>query len=219
MSWLDQVPEFAGLEPRARDRLARLVPMQVPAGGVLFRPGDSAEGYVIVLEGRIGVHLVGPTGREILLYDVGVGQSCIQTTLGLLGGEPYSAEAVAETDVTAVLMPRALFLDLIDAAPGFRRLVFTAFAARMQAVMHILENVAFLKVEARLARHLLDRADGAGIVVATQAELARAVGSAREVMSRRLDAMQRRGLVRRERGHIRLADRAGLARMAEEAGM
>ncbi len=217
MSWADDTPALAGLDKATLDRLGRLVPMEAPKGTVLFQPGDAVKGYVIVLAGRIGVHLIGPTGREILLYDVEPGQSCIQSTLGLLGEEDYSAEAVAETDVTAVLLPRALFLDLIDSAPAFRRLVFAAFADRMQKVMHILEHVAFLKVEARLAQHLLARADAKGLVTATQADLARAIGSAREVISRRLDALARRGLIRNERGWIEIRDRATLERIAEEA--
>ncbi len=219
MNWTEDTPALCGLDPATRRRLAAVRPMEVPQGTVLFRPGDAVQGYVIVLEGRIGVHLVGPTGREILLYDVAPGQSCIQSTLGLLGGEDYSAEAVAEIKSRAVLLPRALFLDLIDSAPVFRRLVFAAFADRMQRVMHILEHVAFLKVEARLVRHLLDRADAKGIVSATQAELARGIGSAREVISRRLDALARRGLIRADRGWIELIDRAALTRIAEDEGM
>jgi len=219
MSWLAEAPEFDDLTAEQRQRLAALHPLQLPRGSVLFQPGDAVQGYVIVLQGRIGVYLIGPTGREILLYDVSSGQSCIQSTLGLLGGEDYSAEAVCETECRAVLLPRALFLDLIDDAPAFRRLVFAAFAARMQSVMHILESVAFVRVEARLARHLLDRATGDGIVTATQADLARGVGSAREVMSRRLEALEQRGLLRREHGHIRLIDRKGLDRLAADAGL
>ena len=218
MSWADDTPALKALDAATLKRLGALVPIEAPKGAVLFQPGDAVKGYVIVLKGRIGVHLIGPTGREILLYDVVPGQSCIQSTLGLLGGEDYSAEAVAETDVTAVILPRALFLDLIDSAPAFRHLVFAAFADRMQKVMHILEHVAFLRVEARLAQHLLDRADDKGLVTATQVDLARAIGSAREVVSRRLDALARRGLIRAERGWIEVLDRPALARIAEDAG-
>ncbi|MCP3969070.1 MAG: Crp/Fnr family transcriptional regulator [Rhodobacteraceae bacterium] len=219
MNWTDATPAVAGLDPATRARLALLVPANVPAGAVLFRPGDAVRGYVIVLSGRIGVHLVGPNGRELLLYDVAPGQSCIQSTLGLLGEEDYSAEAVAETDASVVLLPKPMFLTLLDDAPNFRRLVFAAFAARMQRVMHTLEHVAFLKIEARLARHLLDRADGKGIVTATHADLARAIGSAREVVSRRLEAMARGGLIRIERGLVELTDSTGLKRAADDTAM
>nr|WP_216665397.1 Crp/Fnr family transcriptional regulator [Pseudoruegeria sp. HB172150] len=204
-----------GLDPDTLRRLDRLTPAQASKGAVLFRPGDAVKGYVVVLEGRVGVYLVGPTGREILLYDVAPGESCIQSTLGLLGEEKYSAEAVVEADARVVLLPRVLFLELIDSAPGFRRIVFGALAQRLQNVMHILENVAFLKIEARLARYLLDHADGSGAVAATQAELARGIGSAREVISRRLDAMARQGLIRNERGRIEVTDPAGLRRLSE----
>ena len=106
MTWADDTPALAGLAPETRARLGNLHPAEVPAGTVLFQPGDAVKGYVIVLQGRIGVHLVGPNGREILLYDVAPGQSCIQSTLGLLGGDDYSAEAVAETDARVVLLPK-----------------------------------------------------------------------------------------------------------------
>ena len=66
----------------------------------MFRPGDMAQGFVIVLSGRIEVRLTSASGREILLYAVEPGESCVQTTLGLMGGEPYSGEAVAATDAS-----------------------------------------------------------------------------------------------------------------------
>jgi CRP/FNR family transcriptional regulator len=70
VNWTGAVAALSGLAPDSRRRLDALAPMEVPAGTVLFRPGDAVKGYVIVLEGRIGVHLIGPTGRDILLYDV-----------------------------------------------------------------------------------------------------------------------------------------------------
>ena len=216
MSWTGQASELGDLESDARAALDRLSPMEVPKGMVLFRPGESVKGYIIVLKGKIGVNLIGPTGRDILLYRVEPGQSCIQSTLGLMGGEDYSAEAVAEMPSRVVLMPRALFFDLIDRSPAFRKLVFAAFAERMQSMMHLLERVAFQKVEARLAAYLLAQADHEGVLHVTQADLATAIGSAREVISRRLDAMERRGALSHERGQITLRNRELLRQMAED---
>ena len=201
MGWTDDIAELANLSPDSTRRLQALSPVTIPSGTVLFRPGDAVQGYVIVLSGRIGVYLVGASGREILLYDVTPGSSCIQSTLGLLGGEDYSAEAIVEAEAQIVLLPRATFLDLIDTDPEFRKLVFSAFAQRMQSTMHILERVAFQPVDARLAHFLLARAD-AGQVRATQQDIASAIGSAREVVSRRLDAMQKRGWLSHERGRV-----------------
>lgn len=201
MGWTQGIEELSNLSDDSRRRLEALPPMTVPADTVLFRPGDAVQGYVIVLSGRIGVYLVGPNGREILLYDVTPGSSCIQSTLGLLGGEDYSAEAVVEAEARVVLLPRAAFLELLDCDPSFRKLVFSAFAQRMQSTMHILERVAFQPVDARLAEFLLSRAE-AGEIQATQQDIASAIGSAREVVSRRLDAMKRRGWLAHERGRV-----------------
>jgi CRP/FNR family transcriptional regulator len=219
MTWADSLPDLKHLRPEARARLAAFTPMEVPAGAVLFRPGDAVKGYVIVLDGRVGVHLVGPTGRDILLYDVTPGKSCIQSTLGLLGGEDYSAEAVADRPTRLVLLPRATFLDLIDADPAFRALVFAAFAERMQSMMQLLERVAFQRVEARLAQWLLTHADDEGRIAATQQEIASAIGSAREVISRRLDALSRAGAIGTRRGEVLLLDRDALRRIAEDAAL
>ncbi|MCB2115718.1 MAG: Crp/Fnr family transcriptional regulator [Rhodobacteraceae bacterium] len=210
---MDGAAGLAALEPAARRRLARLPVARLDRGTALFRPGEAAKGFVVVLSGRIEVFLTGPSGRDILLYAVEPGGSCVQSTLGLLGGEEYSGEALTASEVRAVLIPKPEFLDLMDGSPAFRGFVFSAFAERMQAMMHLLERVAFQRIESRLAAALLDRAEG-DEVRATHQELATAIGSAREVVSRRLDAFARAGLVVTERGAVALRDRAALARLA-----
>lgn len=81
-------------------------------------------------------------------------------------------------------------------------------------MMHLLEKLAFQRVEARLAEALLQRAE-ADVVHATHAEIAVMIGSAREVVSRRLDALARRGVVTLERGQVRVIDRDALKDLAE----
>jgi CRP/FNR family transcriptional regulator len=218
VTWTGVVPTLSGLGPEAVRRLETLAPMEVPAGTVLFRPGEAVKGYVIVLQGRIGVHLIGPTGRDILLYDVVPGKSCIQSTLGLLGGDDYTAEAVADRPTGLVLLPRAMFIDLLGSDPTFRNLVFAAFAERMQSMMKLLEKVAFQKVESRLAAWLLSRAE-AGVVTATQQDIASGIGSAREVVSRRLDALARQGAIAHGRGRVDVLNEELLRRLAEDPAL
>jgi len=109
-----------------------------------------------------------------------------------------------------VLVPRPVFLELLDRSPAFRKVVFAAFAERMQAMMQLIETMSFMRVEARLAALILDRADEEGTLAMTQAEIARAIGTAREVVSRRLDRLTRTGAIRAERGRIRIRDRPAL---------
>lgn len=207
------VSAIADLSDAARARLVGLPEQGLPKGSILFRPGDAAQGFVVVLAGRIEVHLTGPSGREILLYAVEPGQSCVQTTLGLMADEAYSGEALAATEARLVMIPRGLFLQLMHDEPAFRGFVFTTLGRRMHDVTRLLEQVAFASIESRLASALLDLAQ-ADVVQATQAELAARIGSAREVVTRRLDAFQRAGWVQTDRGTVRLVNRDALIRAA-----
>lgn len=214
--WLDKAFFPEGLDFEARQFLAALKPQHVPRKTVLFRPGDEAGGFVIVLSGRVGVYLTGRSGRELLLYSVAPGETCVLTTLSILGGEPYQGEGIAESDLVAVMVPASAFRTLMTSSALFSRYVFKAFAARMADVMFLLEQVAFVRVEARLANVLLERMDGEGKVTATHGELAAAIGSAREVVSRRLEALSSKGIVSVERGHVLIEDADALARAADE---
>jgi CRP/FNR family transcriptional regulator, anaerobic regulatory protein len=199
--------------PAFAPRLAALPQRHVAAGTILFRAGDPAQDFVIVLAGRIEVYLTGASGREIMLYAVEPGQSCVQSTLGLMGDEPFTGEGVAATDTDLVTIPKALFTAMMDGDAGFRAFVMQAFAQRMTDITRLLERVAFGRIESRLAAALIALADGA-VVHATHADLAARIGTAREVISRRLDAMARAGMVSTDRSLVHLHDLPALQRLA-----
>ena len=140
-------------------------------------------------------------GRRLLLYRVAPGQTCVQTTLCLMGGLDYTAEGVAETDLRLVIAPPPLFERLLRGA-GFSRFVFERFGARLAEMTRLIETIAFLRVDARLAAALLARADSRGEMAATHQDLAEDIGAAREVVSRQLAEFQRGGLLRLGRGRI-----------------
>lgn len=214
MNWVMSIPELA---PAHAELLSSLPPKDVPKGLILFRPGETATGFAVVLEGRVEVNLTGPSGREILLYAVEPGQSCVQTTLGLLGGEAYTGEAISVSPVRVVNIPKSMFLDLMDTDAGFRSFVMTTFARRMRDITRLLERVAFGRVESRLAAELLHLQSG-DVVSATHAELAARIGSAREVVTRRLDGFVREGWVTAERGEVRILDPEALRQLAASLG-
>lgn len=208
---MDWMAGLGAIMPETRGELAALQRRSLPKGLDLFAPGDRAQGFPLVLAGRVEVYLTGPSGREILLYAVERGQSCIQTTLGLLGDEPYSGTAATVSEAEVVTIPKPLFLRLMDRDPAFRGFVLRSFGQRMADLTRLLESVAFGRVEARLAGALLDLAEG-GVVRATQSEIAARIGSAREVVSRKLDSFAKAGWVATERGEVHLRDEAALRR-------
>lgn len=204
---------LAALDPPARAALlASARRVSLPAGAAAFRPGQPCAHWLIVERGRVRVSHLAEDGRAIVLYRVGPGESCILTTAGLLEGGSYDAEAVAETDVDALLVPAGAFLRLIAEQPSFRRLAFAAYASRIAGLIALADELAFDEVGTRLARRLLALRTADGAVPATHEALATELGTAREVVSRRLKALERAGHVALARGRIVVTDAEGLAR-------
>jgi CRP/FNR family transcriptional regulator len=210
MDWLSVLGD---LRADTRAELEGLQSRILPRGLDLFSSGDRAHSFPMVLSGRIEVCLTGPSGREILLYAVEAGQSCIQTTLGLLGDEPYSGTAATVTETEVVRIAKPMFLRMMDSDPAFRAFVLRSFGQRMADLTRLLEAVAFGRIDERLAQVLLALAEGE-VVRATQSEIAARIGSAREVVSRKLDAFAKAGWVVRDRGEVHLRDVTALRRAA-----
>lgn len=210
MTGPDPLP--AALDAATRARIAGgAIPLKAPAGATLFRPGDPCRGFVLLRRGRARVDLIAEDGHALLLYRVAPGEPCAITTSCLFAQEPYSAEATAEAECEGMLIPAALFAALVEDSAAFRSFVLTGFAARLGALMGRIEDLSFRSVDARLAAYLLDRAPGR--VATTQQEIAADIGTAREVVSRRLAAFAKAGLVQTERGAVTPLNTAALARI------
>lgn len=212
--WLDRFPFFAGLDVLSRESLARLREQQIPKGVSLFAPGAECQGFVLLLAGRIRVGLTAENGRRLVLYRVAAGETCVQTTLCLLGGLAYSAEGEAESDLKLVVVPPPLFRRLLRESPAFAQFVFERFGARLSEMTRLIETIAFLRVDARLAAALLARAGAGDVLAVTHQELAEDIGAVREVVSRQLALFQSEGFLRLGRGAIVLANRKALADLA-----
>jgi CRP/FNR family transcriptional regulator len=215
MPWIDQFKGLSGLSPSIREMLVnRSTVVDVPEGTVIFGPGKAPDNLLLLLKGTVRVQQLSESGREIVLYRVNAGESCVLTTACLLAYEDYSAEGIAETDVSAVAIPRSVFDDLVSQSEIFRRFVFSAYSRRITDLFYIIEEIAFRRVDLRLAQKLIERAHGTDEVKATHAQMASELGTAREVVSRQLSEFQRRGWIAQSRGEIHLADRAALEAFA-----
>ncbi len=197
----------AGLRARV---LREARQMTVPAGTVLFDERQPCQGFPFVLDGAIRVVKPATNGRELPLYRVLSGESCIITSSCLLGHADYNARGVTEQDTSLALLPPALFEELI-AEPAFRDFVFHLFSDRIAELMQLVEEVAFRKLDQRLAGLLLGKGR---LVHATHQQLADELGSVREMISRLLKGFAEQGLVRLAREQIEILDPAGLRRIA-----
>jgi CRP/FNR family transcriptional regulator len=210
-SWTDRFPGLAALEPEVRDLLlSRAAVVRVPEGTTIFGPGHPPDNLLLVLDGQVRVRQISENGREIVLYRVHAGESCVLTTACLMAFEDYAAEGLAETGVEAVAIPREAFDAAVAQSAVFRRFVFQAFSRRITDLFLTIEEVAFGKMDVRLAQKLVELSRGQGRISATHGMLASELGTAREVVSRQMAEFQRRGWVSQARGTVDILDPAAL---------
>jgi CRP/FNR family transcriptional regulator len=169
-------------------------------------------GFPLILAGTIKVVKSSATGREMLLYRVEPGGSCIITSSCLLGHTPYSARGIAETPLSLLVLPTAMFEKLVAENGLFRDFVFHLFAERIAELMQLVEEVAFHRLDQRLARLLLGK--GTAIQTTHQA-LAEELGSVREIVSRLLKSFAAQAWVTLGREQINVIDRPALQQVAD----
>ena len=217
LDWIDRFDTLAAMAPEDRARLAgaaRLVTL--PPEARVFGPGDAADALLLLVSGVVRVQHQSDTGRQIVLYRIRAGESCVLTTACLMAQEAYSAEGITETQAEAVAVPRGAFDALIAASPDFRAFVFGSYARRISDLFLLIDSVAFRRIDIRLAQRLLALADEAGQISATHQALATELGTAREVVSRQLQEFRRRGMLALARGRVEITDAVALQRLAAQ---
>ena len=187
----------------------------MPAGTVLFDAKQPCRGFPLVLEGSVRVVMRGANGREILLYRVAPGEGCIMSGGCLLGHSDYAASGIAETPVTLLALSPEAFNRLILEFEPFRRYVFGMYGERLAEVMALVEEVAFRRLDARLAQLLIRRGP---VLDSTHQKLADELGSVREIVSRLLRGFEQHGWVRIERERVTVLDPKALSDLVAERG-
>lgn len=190
----------------------------VAADQCLFRLGDACENFVFVRNGQVRVELLSSQGHQMLLYRICDGESCVMTTACLLGNNHYTAQALTETQVELMLISRTAFHERMKESAEFRDFIFDGFAARLAALMQKTTELATWSVDRRLVAALVHHAEqpGAGAqLTLTHQQLAVEIGTAREVISRRLSALADQGMISRQIGAIEICDIGGLKQKLE----
>jgi CRP/FNR family transcriptional regulator, anaerobic regulatory protein len=188
--------------------------VKIPAGKDVFVEGDQVDTIALLTSGVVRVYKIGATGREITLYRFGLGESCILTANAILSGQSFPAIATVEQDAEAVIIPADTFSDWVGRYDLWRRFVFDLLSQRLSSMMTIVDEVAFRRMDTRVAAFLLERARNQNPIPVTHQEIAAELGSSREVISRILEDFASLGLIRSTRGMVEILDIGSLQNRA-----
>ena len=187
---------------------AQLISMQ--EGSVILRQGDVCKGFLILVEGCIRVFGRSIQGKELEMYRIEQMGTCVLSTSCLLAGNAYPAEAVVEQDAKFFLLSADDFAFLMSESAAFRGFVFESYAQRLSNLLMLVQSIAFERIETRLARYLLHEGRRSLVLSLSHQQIADALGTAREVVSRHLKLMEQQGWLSLSRGQIMLLAPAAL---------
>ena len=223
---LRHVALFAGLEDDPRESLARMaLERRFPAGATLFREGEPAEGFYVVLDGRVKVYKLSPDGRQQILHVFGPGQAFAEAAMFAAETFPAFAETLAESRLA--FFPRDRFAKGLADNPPLAIGLITSLSRLCHQLAGLVEQLALSDVAGRLARYLTDLARRKGIPLEKgsrvrldlpKAELARHLGTAPETLSRALGRLASADLLSVEGRTLVLRNAQGLAALAGGAG-
>ena len=210
--WLHVFPPLQGLDGMHLARAQSSVTFpELDGGDVAYHQGWECPNYVMCLEGGTRTFKTSSNGREMVIYRVGPGSTCVFTTQCLLAGGTFPAESVAETPTRLAALPAATFHDLMSDSPAFRQFVLDDYANLLGSMITLVDEIAFSGLDERLARRLVSEAGSGDIVSKTHQQLAADLGSVREVISRYLGEWERQGWIKTARGSVQILDRGALA--------
>ena len=209
-------PTLMAIEASTREAvLKNCQRIEIPAGTRIFGPGDPCNGLPLVLRGEVRVQMSVASGNEIVLYRIKGGEMCPLSLACLLAKGSHQSEAIVDEDSEVLVIPAALTDSLMDQDTNFRKAVLDSYGQRLTSLMLVIEEVAFRRLDQRLAERLVERQRDGRLNV-THQDLAVELGTAREVVSRLLKEFERKGLVTLERGLITLIDIKALQQIARE---
>lgn len=191
--------------------LADTAVMQLPVGTLVFDENQPCQGFPLILTGSIRVIKAAASGRELQLYRVQPGESCILTSSCLLGHTRYQARGIVDENLEMVVLPATIFHQLLAQNAAFRSYVFSLFSDRLTDLMTLVSAVAFQKLDQRLAALLISKPNP---LHSTHQALADELGSAREIVSRLLKNFAEQGWVQLGREHISVTNLTALQRYA-----
>lgn len=186
-------------------------------GQYICHEGNACSQLALVLQGTARIFKLGESGREITLYRVGKGESCILTASCILSDLPFPALAVCETDAKAVVLPAEDVKRWLADSSDWRDYIFGLVAKRLTNIIDVVEDVAFRRMDRRIADYLIQHISiQSNIIQITHQKIASDLGTSREVVSRILKDLETKNYIQVTRGAVEVLDANGLGRKAVE---
>lgn len=175
-----------------------------PAGARILNEQSYIQVIPIVLKGSLRVVRTEKDGREILLYYIAPGESCIMSFLGGLHHEPSQVMAIAEEEAELLLIPVAKAGEWVKKFPEWTDFIFKLYHKRFEELLDVVNAIAFQKLDDRLLHLLTQKSKlfNSKEIKTTHQQLAQELGTTREVISRIVKQMEHDGLVKLARNKI-----------------
>ncbi len=202
MQTLSIVNLFPFADKEFQEELVRFSTLvNLKEGTMVGYPGARCDFTPVVVEGYLKVYATLNNGKEILLYKIGPGETCMLTNLAIYKNRPYPAFAVCETDVIGFTIPASVASVWFDKYTYWRNFVLDTIVKNAYELFYIMNEIMSKPLEQRLREYLMDNAYKETVNL-THEDIARDLGTAREVVSRLLKDLERQGLLELKRGKI-----------------
>ena len=179
----------------------------LPPGQHICMEGSLCSSLALVLSGTARVYKLGESGKEITLYRVEAGESCVLTLSCIASDKSFPAFAISETDVEAIIIPTSKVRSWMEQQPAWRDYAWNLIASRLADVISLVEEITFKRMDERLADYLEQQRQQHGErLTITHQQIAADLGTSREVISRLLKDLQQRGELSLGRGKIMLTN-------------
>ena len=203
-SFLRTFPVFRNEQTQQLEKLlANGLKRNLSKGDSLYFEGDQCQGIGFLLSGEIRIFKIGENGREITLYEVFPGETCILNASCLLSNQRYPANAAATADGTIIFIPAGLFMGMMSESVIMRNFIFSLFSRRFNEIIELLEEVTFGKLNQRLSEYLIEKSSN-DLLLTSHQTIANDLGTSREVISRLLKDFERKGQVALSRNQVKI---------------
>lgn len=213
------LPFWTGLTERQQAQLAASTrPLAARAGERVQGGGMGCAGVVVALSGSLRAYMPSESGKEITLFRVEAGETCVLAASCILPMITFDIALDAAEDIEALIIDPRFFSQLSQENVAVEAYLYRQTAQRFSDCMWVMQQVLFASFDTRLATFLLDESarTGSARLYVTHDEIARHLGSAREVVSRMLKYFEREGLVALGRGAVEVLDRKRLLALASD---